>query len=70
VTACPLQSSHSMFYCTNAWIRGSSFWLCYHDDYYMTLFMISTALLMFCLLMHVIIGLIKMAKVIKIRVNS
>jgi hypothetical protein len=33
-----------------AWIRGCCLWLSYHDDCYITLFMTSTILLMFCLL--------------------
>jgi hypothetical protein len=45
-----------------------------HDDYYITLLMTLTIFLAFCLLMHVIganiiPGLIKMAKIIKIRIN-
>jgi hypothetical protein len=38
-----------------AWIRGWWLWLCYHDDCCITLFMALTALLMFCLRMHVIV---------------
>jgi hypothetical protein len=48
----------------------------YHDDYYITLLMTLTSLLMFCLLMHVILiganiipGSIKNAKIMKIRIN-